>query len=187
MSSSSELPPLSTGLRVLILLLVLHLLLLCTQTWAVWDYDLMASFKLQEPRSMADEAVVQSNRAVGLADTIIMIPLSLMAIVGLSSKQFYGVVTSWMLLGIALYWPVVYVMSRITYASGDIEHVPLGVQDISVCSVVFLFGCWGSWLLCRSPELLLWWKKDFPEETTKEILKDLVGEQTPLIGEPIEC
>jgi hypothetical protein len=185
--TSSTTAPLSTGIKVLVGFLIIHALLLVTQTWAVWDYDLMASWKLQEPRSMATEAVVQSNRAIGLADTVIMLPLSVMAIVGLLRRQFYGVVCSWMLLGIALYWPVVFVMSRFTFASADIAHVPLRTEDLVITGTIFLFAAWGGWLLCRSPELIDWWKVDFPTTTRRRrgegtTTTTAMGEETPLVA-----
>eukprot|EP00339_Tiarina_fusa_P024415 CAMPEP_0117052114 /NCGR_PEP_ID=MMETSP0472-20121206/36026_1 /TAXON_ID=693140 ORGANISM="Tiarina fusus, Strain LIS" /NCGR_SAMPLE_ID=MMETSP0472 /ASSEMBLY_ACC=CAM_ASM_000603 /LENGTH=155 /DNA_ID=CAMNT_0004766623 /DNA_START=91 /DNA_END=555 /DNA_ORIENTATION=+ len=154
--ASTDAPQLSIGLKVLVGFIILHALLLLTQTWAVFDYDTVAGLKLQEPRSMADEAVVQTNRAIGLGDTIIMLPLNIMAIVGILSRKFYGVICSWMLLGAALYWPVVFVMSRFTYASADILHIPLRAEDLITTGAVFFFACWGSWLLCRSPELIEW-------------------------------
>jgi hypothetical protein len=99
-----------------------------------------------------------------------------MAIVGLLRKKFYGVVCSWMLLGIALYWPVVFVMSRFTYASADIRHVALRAEDLAITGIIFLFACWGSWFLCRSQELVQWWKEDFPPRDESR------GEQAPLLA-----
>jgi hypothetical protein len=165
--------PIPSGIKVLIGFLILHTLLLLTQTWAVFQYDLMASYYLQEPRFMAEEAVVQSNRAIGLADTVVMLPLSFMAIYGLLTRKFYGVICSWMLLGTALYWPAQFIASRFTYASANIKHVNLRGEDFFICTVVFLFACWGSWLLCRSPQLIEWWKEDFPSGR---------GERTPLVA-----
>lgn len=177
---------LSSGIKVLIGFLFFHALLLLTQTGAVLDYDLMAGWKLQEPRSMADEAVVQSNRAIGLADTFIVLPLNAMALYGILCRKFYGVICCWLLLGIALYWPVVFVMSRFTYASADIEHVALRLEDAGITGFVFLFACWGSWLLCRSPELVEWWKEDLSHvsgTTSSSVGNDnrFHGESTPLV------
>jgi hypothetical protein len=176
--TSTDTPRLSLGIKALIGFLIAHALLLLTQTWAVFDYDTVASMKLQEPRSMADEAVVQANRAIGLADTLIMLPLNTMAVVGLLRRKFYGVICSWMLLGIALYWPIVFVMSRFTYASADIRHIPLRAEDIITTGVVFLLSCLGRWLLCRSPELIEWWEEDFPHREENRGF----GERTPLVA-----
>lgn len=141
--------------------LVFHLLIVLTQTWAFFDYDLMARNKLQEPRFLADEAVVQSNRAICAAHGVVMLPLNVMAIYGLARSRFYGVVCSWMVLGTAMYWPANFVVSRFTYASSNIRHVELNGFDFGICFFVFLTACWGSWHLGRSHQLIEWWKKDF--------------------------
>lgn len=157
-------PPLPSGIKILMGFLLFHLLIVLTQTWAFFDYDLMARNKLQEPRFLADEAVVQSNRAICAAHSVVMLPLSFMALIGLARHQFYGVICTWMLLGTALYWPVNFVASRFTYSSAGIRHVELNGGDFGICAFVFLFACWGSWLLCRSPQLLEWWKRDFASD-----------------------
>ena len=156
------------SLKVLIGFLIFHLLITLTQTWAFFDYDLMAQNKLQEPRFMADEAVVQSNRAICAAHSIVMVPLSLFGIFGLLRQQFYGVVCTWMLLGTALYWPVNFVASRFTYASAGIKHVELRGEDLGICIFVFVFALWGSWLMYRTPDLMDWWKEGMNTTTTKK-------------------
>ena len=151
---------LTGGIKALLVFLVFHLAIILTQTWAFFDYDLMARNKLQEPRFLADEAVVQSNRAICAAHSLVMLPLSVLAIVGLLRHQFYGVICTWMLLGTALYWPVNFVASRFTYASAGIRHVEINGGDLGICVFVFLAACWGSWLLFRSPQLCGWWEAD---------------------------
>jgi hypothetical protein len=146
------------------------------QTLAIWNYDLVASWKLQEPRSMVDETVVATNQAIAMADTAIMLPLFAMSIVGLHQRKFYGVVCAWMVFGITLYWPVVWWMSRITYKSAGIASVPLRGQDLLVTGAIFLFGTWGSWFLYRQRDLLDWWKEDFASDTGRR------GEESALLA-----
>lgn len=160
---SDDAASLTGGIKVLLSFLIFHLAIVLTQTWALFDYDLMARNKLQEPRFLADEAVVQSNRAICAAHSVVMLPLSIIAIVGLLRHQFYGVICTWMLLGTALYWPVNFVASRFTYASAEIRHVELNGGDFGICLFVFSFACWGSCLLCRTPQLLDWWKADLSQ------------------------
>jgi len=164
-NKSGKLP---LGMKVLMGFLIFHLLIVLTQTWAFFDYDLMARKKLQEPRFLADEAVVQSNRAICAAHSVVMLPLNLMALAGLARHKFYGVVSTWMLLGTALYWPVNFVASRFTYASAGIRHVGLNGGDSGICAFVFLFACWGSWFLCRSSSSIEWWKDDYFEKDRQD-------------------
>jgi len=65
------------------------------QTGAVFAYDAIAAWGLQESRSTTDPALVLVNRAIGLADTIVMLPLFVVAIAGLLQRKFYGAVTRW--------------------------------------------------------------------------------------------
>jgi hypothetical protein len=107
----------SCGIRCIIGFCALNFILWgVAQTLAIWNYDLVASWNLQEPRSIANETVVATNQAIAMADTLIMLPLFAMSIVGLYQRKLYGVVCTWMVFGITLYWPVVWWMSRITYS-----------------------------------------------------------------------
>lgn len=154
-------PPVTTGIKVLLGFLLFQLLIVLTQTWAFFDYDRMARHKLQEPRFLAEEAVVQSNRAICATQAVVMIPLTILSMVGIIRHRFYGVVCTWMVLGTALYWPVNFIASRVTYASAGIRHVELNGADLGICVLIFVGASWGSWILYYlSPDLLEWWKAD---------------------------
>ena len=161
MAMSPDPRRLTPGMKWLMVFLAFHLLIVSTQTWAFFDYDRMARNKLQEPRFLADEAVVQSNRAICAAHAVVMLPLNVIAMYGLARCRFYGVVCSWMLLGTAMYWPVNLVASRYTYASSNIRHVELNGGDFVICLFVFLTSCWGSWHLVQCEQVLEWWGMDF--------------------------
>ena len=162
---------LTWSLKILIGFLMFHLLITLTQTWAFFDYDRMALLKLQEPRFLAAEAVVQSNRAICVAHSIVMVPLSVLGIFGLLQHSFYGVVCTWMVLGTAMYWPVNFVASRYTYSSAGIKHVELRGEDFGICIFVFVSALWGSWTMYCTPQLLEWWKREAGEETTAIVAK----------------
>lgn len=149
------------GLKVVIGFFYFHLLLVLFPAWSYFQYDLVAGLHLEEPRILADEAVVQTNRAIGLANLLTVIPLNLLAIAGLSmpstccSNRFsasslppaWGMVSSYMLLGSALYWPTLFLATRLTYASADIGHVKLGASDATTAAVVVAFALWSAWYL----------------------------------------
>ncbi len=164
-------PPLETGIKMLIGFLIFQLIIVLTQTWAFFEYDQVAKKKLQEPRFLADEAVVQSNRAICAAQSVVMLPLCILAIYGLLRRRFFGVVCTWMLLGTALYWPVNFVASRFTYTSAGIRHVALNGGDLGICIFVFVTAGWGSWMLLCSPQLLEWWKQDIVKSKSTELNK----------------
>lgn len=120
------------------------------QTLAVIDYDLVAGWGLQDARERIDPVIVQVNRAIGLADTIIMLPLHLVAGIGLLRRRFFGAVASWIVFGISAYWPVVFWCSQSFYKEADITHVPISAAVIVLPALVVLISCWGSWYLARN-------------------------------------
>ena len=68
--------------------LVSFVLWLFGQTGAVLAYDTVAAWGFQEPRTLTDPALVEVNRAIGLTDTFLMLPLYLVATVGLHGGGF---------------------------------------------------------------------------------------------------
>jgi hypothetical protein len=123
------------------------------QTIAVVAYDRAAGWGLQDPRALIDPVIVEINRAIGLTDTIIMLPLFIVAAVGLSRKRFYGAVASWLAFGMTLYWPVVFWCSQGFYAAAGIRHAPTQLGYIILPGSLLLIACWGSWYLGRNREL----------------------------------
>ena len=58
------------------------------QTLSIWQHELAASWGFQTNET--DNAVIQYDRAIAMADTIILIPLHAMAAYGLLDRKFYG-------------------------------------------------------------------------------------------------
>ena len=125
----------TTRFYSLIFFLILHLLIVVTQVWAVFDYDRVASYKLQEPRVLADEGVVQSNRAIGIGSALVVLPLNLLAIYGNLCRKgaAWNTHATCALLGLSTYWPVVFLASRYTYPSGEVRCVSLQGEDLGIC------------------------------------------------------
>lgn len=93
---------------------------------------------------------MQVNRAVGLTDTVVMLPLFVVAVIGLLRREFFGAVASWLVFGMTLYWPVVFWTSQGFYAEANVTHQPTSVAEIVVPGALLLVACWGSWYLCRN-------------------------------------
>ena len=123
------------------------------QTVAVVAYDTVAGWGLQDARDLVDPVIVEVNRAIGLADTIVMLPLFIVAAVGLIRRRFYGAVASWLAFGMTLYWPVVFWCSQGFYAAAGILHQPMALAYIILPGVLWLIACWGSWYLARNRAL----------------------------------
>ena len=154
--------PLSVGLRVIVAFHLLNLLLwLFGQTGAIFWYDTIAKYGFQEPRDANDPAIIQVNIGIGLADTLIALPLFAMAAVGILRRQFYGVICSWMVFYHSMYWPMVYWMSCLMYKRAGILHSPVTVTNVLLPGMMWCFGAWGSWFLCRAEKSgLRWWESE---------------------------
>jgi hypothetical protein len=75
---------------------------------------------------------------------ITIIPLFIIATTGLWRLKFYGAVTSWMVFGWSIYWPVVFWASQYFFSQNGIKHQP--IQMITIIVPVFFggFALWGS-------------------------------------------
>ena len=158
------------GIKIVIGFLIYHLLLIIFPAWSYFQYDLVATtLHLEEPRQLADEAVVETNRAIGLTNLIYVIPINIVSIIGLcyhytccccccccSSSHnnntklpllppIWLMTTTTMVLSIAIYWPILYISSRYTYSSANIDHVPLHTTDIITLVVELCFAVWSIW------------------------------------------
>lgn len=122
------------------------------QTVAVVAYDRVAAWGLQEPRALIDPVIVEVNRAIGLTDTLVMLPLFIVGAVGLLRRRFYGAVASWLVFGMTIYWPVVFWCSQGFYEAAGIRHAPVPIAYILLPGALMLIACWGSWYLARSRE-----------------------------------
>ena len=147
-------PPFPVAVKVILGFHVFNLVIwLIGQTGAVVAYDTVAAWGLQEPRDLVDPALVEVNRGIGLADTIVMLPLFAIAIVGLLRRRFYGAVASWLVFGMTIYWPVVYWCSQGFYARAGLRHVPVSAGTVILPGTLLLIAVWGSWYLAVRREI----------------------------------
>jgi hypothetical protein len=126
------------------------------QTFAIFAYDRVAEWGLQDPRDLVDPIIVEVNRAIGLTDTLVMLPLFVVATIGLLRRRFYGAVASWLAFGMTIYWPVIFWCSQGFYAAAGIKHAPTPIGFILLPGTLLLIACWGSWYLARNRELFEW-------------------------------
>jgi hypothetical protein len=157
-------PHSSCGISLVVVYFVIHLLLVLAPAWSYFQYDFVSlKLHLEEPRVFADEAVVQTNRAIGLTAWIWVIPVNICAIVGLSCcttatprgqqqhevamPSLWPFTVSYLLLGTAMYWPIQFLSSRLTYSSADIDHVGLQTSDVLTLILVLSFAMLSTWYL----------------------------------------
>jgi hypothetical protein len=142
---------LSPGIKFIIGFHLLNILLWTIgQGGAVFFYDTVAEWGLQDPRNLLDPVIVEVNRGIGLADMISIMPLFIIAVIGLWRLKFYGLVTSWMAFGFSIYWPVVYWASQYFYGQAGIRYQPTSLVSIIIPAFFAGFALWASWYLFRN-------------------------------------
>jgi hypothetical protein len=152
MPETSKLP---VGIKIIIGFHLLNILLWAIgQGGAVLFYDIVAKWGLQDSRELLDPVIVEVNRGIGLADMLIMIPLFIIAVIGLWHLKLYGAIASWLALGITLYWPVVFFCSQYFYGQTGIEHKPTEMSVNFILIFLLLFASWASWYLYKNYKLL---------------------------------
>ena len=91
---------------IVVFLSVSVVLMLVGQTLGVFDYELAARMGLQEkPEEMTDFGV-QVNRAFGVADTIVYLPLIVISMVGLILRKRWSLLVLAAFFGASAYWTV---------------------------------------------------------------------------------
>ena len=136
-----------------IFLLVSLFLLLLGQTTAIFNYDLAVSLGLQESVDDVGEFGVQLNRAFGVGDTLIYIPLIVSSIIGLSLKKKWSLITTAAVMGISVYWATTSVfLLEFFIGVPNYNFIP----DISYWMVIATYIISGVWGLLY---LILWGDK----------------------------
>jgi hypothetical protein len=80
--------------------------MLAGQTLGVVNYELAARLGLQEKPEEMTEFGVQVNRAFGVADTIVYLPLIVVSVIGLWLRKRWSLVTTAAFFGASAYWTV---------------------------------------------------------------------------------
>ena len=143
--------PMALGIKIIIGFHLFNIIMWTVgQGGAVVSYDTVASWGLQDLREMIDPVIVEVNRGIGLADLIVMIPLFIIAVVGLWRQKFYGVVTSWLALGITLYWPIVFWSSQFFYGQSGIKYQSTPISTSIILSILLIFSLWAIWYLYKN-------------------------------------
>ena len=90
----------------ILFLAVSVVLMLAGQTLGVFDYDLAVSMGLQEKPEEMTEFGVQVNRAFGVSDTVVYVPLIVASLVGLWLRKRWSLLTTAAFCGASAYWTV---------------------------------------------------------------------------------
>ncbi len=143
---------LKLGIKLIIGFHILNtIIFIIGQGGATIAYDTVAQWGLQHDAiKTADPFIIIINRAVGLADFLIAVPIFILATIGLMKMKFYGIMTSFMILGINFYWTAVAWIKQIFYIQNAVKCEPFAVGTHGMLAFVFLFSIWGSWYLYQN-------------------------------------
>jgi hypothetical protein len=130
-------------------------LMLIAQTTPVFDYPLAVRLGFQNGADKISEYGVQVIRAFCVADTLVFIPLTLIALVGLLLRKRWSLFAIASVTGISVYWVVAYGF-MVSFLNGQPGyHVVLGVADWTIMGAYMLFGVWALlYLMLRGDRLI---------------------------------
>jgi hypothetical protein len=142
--------------RAIVVFLVLSIvLMLAGQTMAVFNYDLAVRLGLQESLSKVSEFGVQVNRAFGVGDTVVYVPLMLISLVGLCLRKRWALLVTAAVAGVSVYWSVTIIFTPL-FLRGvpGYEYAP-GLEIWLFVLAYLTFGVLGLfYLLLRGDELV---------------------------------
>jgi hypothetical protein len=120
------------------------------QGGALVSYDTVARWGLQDPRDLVDPVIVAVNKGIGLADMVAMMPLFIVAVIGLWRLKFYGAVASWMVFGFSVYWPVVFWSSQYFYGQAGVKHQAIALSSHVILLSILFIAIWASCYLFKN-------------------------------------
>ncbi len=135
--------------------ILILLMLIFGQMTAVIDYDFAVSIDLQEPAEVFSDFGVAMNKAFGVSDTLIYLPLLLFGLIGLWLKKSWGVFTMFGALAITAYWPMMHIF-YVLYAEGlPGFHFTEFTSFITTLIIITLYALWGMYYLYRNQKSLI--------------------------------
>jgi len=134
---------------------VILLMLIFGQMMAVIDYDFTVSIGMQEPAEVFDEFGVAMNKAFGVSDTLIYLPLLFFGLIGLWLKKPWGLFTMHGALAITAYWPVMHIF-YVLYAEGlpGFNFTDF-TSFITTLTIITLYALWGMYYLYKNRKSLM--------------------------------
>ncbi|MCK5033731.1 MAG: hypothetical protein KAS18_08855 [Calditrichia bacterium] len=130
--------------------LLILFMLIFGQMISFIDYDFTVSLGLQESVNVISEFGVASNKAFGVGDTLIYLPLLILGLIGLWQKEGWGLIAMVGALAITAYWPIVNLF--FLYFAKDLPGFNFTdfVSYTIVLSLISIYGLWGMWYIYRN-------------------------------------
>lgn len=129
-------------------------LMLVAQSTPIFDYELAVRLGFQNGADKISEFGVQVIRAFCVADTLVFIPLTLIALLGLLLRKRWALYATAATTGISVYWVVAYGF-MVSFLGGQPGyHAALAAPDWVIMGAYALFGIWALlYLMVRGERL----------------------------------
>jgi hypothetical protein len=129
---------------VVVVFLALSLvLLLMGQTMAIFNYDFAVQLGLHESANQISEFGVQVNRAFGVGDTLVYVPLMVISLVGLFLRKHWALLTTAAVMGISAYWAITCNFMLIFLKGVPGYNLVPGLEYWLLMGTYIIFGVWG--------------------------------------------
>lgn len=117
--------------------------LLLGQTSAIFTYDWAVSLGLQESVEDVSAHGVEVNRAFGVGDTVVYVPLVALSLFGLVRRKRWSIPVTGAVMGISAYWAsTILAMLLLLPGTADFNLVP-GAAYWVILGTYIVMGIWG--------------------------------------------
>lgn len=140
---------------IVIFLAITLVFLLMGQTMAVINYDFAVQLGLQESVNQISEFGVQVNRAFGVGDTLVYMPVMVISLVGLFLRKHWALLTTAAVMGISAYWAITCIFLLIFLKGVPDYYLAPGLEYWLLMGSYVIFGVWGLlYLIFRGDRLI---------------------------------
>lgn len=130
------------GIWITLIALILILLAWSMQTYSLLDWEGAVKLGVQNESFAGDSverAIADVERGVAIADILWVLPITIVAFIGLLRKRFYGFIASMMVFAICVYFPLF-------YAFRESMKVDIKLAAIFLWAIPSILGIIGLWV-----------------------------------------
>jgi len=131
------------GIWIALIVLCLSLLAWIMQAYSLFDWEGAVKLGLQNSSFNGDaveQTIAVKERGEAIADLLWVLPINVLAFIGLVNKKFFGFVAAMMTFAICVYFPLFYV-----FQLWKTIHFETAISAIILWGIPSLLGIFGLW------------------------------------------
>jgi hypothetical protein len=139
-----RLGPHPLGVWLALLALIILMLAWAMQAYSLLDWDSAADLGLQNERFSGDpveRAWALESRGVAAADMLWPLPVTVVALVGLVRRRFFGLAAGLMALSVGVYFPLFFAFQRWSTYRGTVVFAVVFFVVPSLLGILGLLAC----------------------------------------------